>query len=176
VHEYTHIHTLSKTCEHTHTHTHTGVTPKKGGSTHIGLPVFNTVKEAKAALQPDASVIYVPPPFAAAAALDVHLSLSLSLCLSLSPAPSFSLPPFFLPFLSPSFYLPLSPILHYPSLCLAVSMSVCLSVRLCLSLSFCLVSCGLCVSRSASRACAHARLRSQRMENAVQSRTSRLSL
>jgi len=47
-----------------------GVTPKKGGSTHIGLPVFNTVKEAKAALKPDASVIYVPPPFAAAAAID----------------------------------------------------------------------------------------------------------
>jgi len=47
-----------------------GVTPKKGGTTHLGLPVFNTVKEAKAALKPDASVIYVPPPFAAAAAID----------------------------------------------------------------------------------------------------------
>jgi len=47
-----------------------GVTPKKGGTTHIGLPVFNTVKEAKEAVKPDASVIYVPPPFAMAAAID----------------------------------------------------------------------------------------------------------
>ena len=47
-----------------------GVTPKKGGTTHIGLPIFNSVKEAKAAVQPDASVIYVPPPFAMAAAID----------------------------------------------------------------------------------------------------------
>ena len=47
-----------------------GVTPKKGGTTHIGLPVFNSVKEAKAAVKPDASVIYVPPPFAMAAAID----------------------------------------------------------------------------------------------------------
>jgi succinyl-CoA synthetase alpha subunit len=47
-----------------------GVTPGKGGKTHLGLPVFNSVKDAKAAVQPDASVIYVPPPFAAAAILD----------------------------------------------------------------------------------------------------------
>jgi hypothetical protein len=47
-----------------------GVTPKKGGSTHLGLPVFNTVQEAKDAVKPDASVIYVPPPFAKQAALD----------------------------------------------------------------------------------------------------------
>ncbi|CAM9235455.1 unnamed protein product [Discosporangium mesarthrocarpum] len=47
-----------------------GVTPKKGGSTHLGKPVFNTVKEAKERVNPDASVIYVPPPFAAAAILD----------------------------------------------------------------------------------------------------------
>jgi succinyl-CoA synthetase alpha subunit len=40
-----------------------GVTPGKGGSTHIGLPVFNTVAEAKAATDADASVIYVPAPF-----------------------------------------------------------------------------------------------------------------
>lgn len=42
-----------------------GVTPNKGGSKHLGLPVFNTVAEAKKATQADASVIYVPPPFAA---------------------------------------------------------------------------------------------------------------
>merc|ERR1719203_310929 len=47
-----------------------GVTPKKGGQTHLGLPVFNTVKEACEAVQPDATSIYVPPPFAAAAIID----------------------------------------------------------------------------------------------------------
>ena len=40
-----------------------GVTPGKGGQTHLGLPVFNTVAEAFAATQADASVIYVPAPF-----------------------------------------------------------------------------------------------------------------
>jgi len=44
-----------------------GVTPKKGGTEHLGLPVFNTVKEAVDGVSPDASVIYVPPPFCAAA-------------------------------------------------------------------------------------------------------------
>jgi succinyl-CoA synthetase alpha subunit len=42
-----------------------GVTPGKGGSTHIGLPVYDTVKEAKEATGADASVVYVPPAFAA---------------------------------------------------------------------------------------------------------------
>ncbi|MGE3745768.1 MAG: succinate--CoA ligase subunit alpha [Sphingomonadaceae bacterium] len=42
-----------------------GVTPGKGGSTHIGLPVFDTVHEAVQATGADASVVYVPPPFAA---------------------------------------------------------------------------------------------------------------
>ena len=41
-----------------------GVTPGKGGSTHIGLPVFDTVAQAVEATGADASVIYVPPPFA----------------------------------------------------------------------------------------------------------------
>lgn len=40
-----------------------GVTPGKGGETHLGLPVFNTVFEAVEATKPDASVIYVPAPF-----------------------------------------------------------------------------------------------------------------
>ncbi len=40
-----------------------GVTPSKGGTTHLGLPVFNTVKEAVTATGADASVIYVPAPF-----------------------------------------------------------------------------------------------------------------
>ena len=47
-----------------------GVTPGKGGQTHIGLPVFDTVAEARAATGADASVIYVPPPFAAASTLE----------------------------------------------------------------------------------------------------------
>mmetsp|Transcript_23240 Transcript_23240/g.92197 ORF Transcript_23240/g.92197 Transcript_23240/m.92197 type:complete len:309 (+) Transcript_23240:68-994(+) len=47
-----------------------GVTPKKGGTEHLGLPVFDTVADAKAAVAPDASVIYVPPPFCKAAILD----------------------------------------------------------------------------------------------------------
>ena len=47
-----------------------GVTPKKGGQTHLGLPVFDTVADAVAEVKPDASVIYVPPPFCAAAILD----------------------------------------------------------------------------------------------------------
>ena len=42
-----------------------GVTPGKGGSQHIGLPVFDTVAEAREATGADASVVYVPPPFAA---------------------------------------------------------------------------------------------------------------
>ncbi|MFY8206017.1 MAG: succinate--CoA ligase subunit alpha [Arenimonas sp.] len=47
-----------------------GVTPGKGGSQHIGLPVFNTVSEAVKATGANASVIYVPPPFAADAILE----------------------------------------------------------------------------------------------------------
>src|SRR3954470_4202300 len=47
-----------------------GVTPGKGGQTHIGLPVFNTVAEAVKATGADASVIYVPPPFAADSILE----------------------------------------------------------------------------------------------------------
>ena len=47
-----------------------GVTPGKGGTTHVGLPVFDTVWDAKQATKADASVIYVPPPFAADAILE----------------------------------------------------------------------------------------------------------
>ena len=55
-----------------------GVTPGKGGTTHIGLPVFNTVHEARAKTNADASAIYVPPPFAADAiceAIDAEVPL-----------------------------------------------------------------------------------------------------
>ena len=46
-----------------------GVTPGKGGTTHLGLPVFDTVAEAEGEDRRDASVIFVPPPFAADAIL-----------------------------------------------------------------------------------------------------------
>jgi succinyl-CoA synthetase alpha subunit len=47
-----------------------GMTPGKGGSTHEGIPVFNTVREAKEATGANASVIFVPPPFAADAIME----------------------------------------------------------------------------------------------------------
>ena len=47
-----------------------GVTPGKGGTSHIGLPVFDTVHEAVAKTGATASVIYVPPPFAADSILE----------------------------------------------------------------------------------------------------------
>ena len=47
-----------------------GVTPGKGGTEHLGLPVFDTVAQAVAATGADASVIYVPPPFAADAIME----------------------------------------------------------------------------------------------------------
>ncbi|MGR3760449.1 succinate--CoA ligase subunit alpha [Roseobacteraceae bacterium NS-SX3] len=47
-----------------------GVTPGKGGQTHLNLPVFNSVHEAKAKTEANASVIYVPPPFAADSILE----------------------------------------------------------------------------------------------------------
>lgn len=55
-----------------------GVTPGKGGQTHLDLPVFNSVHEAKHATDANASVIYVPPPFAADSileALDAEMEL-----------------------------------------------------------------------------------------------------
>jgi succinyl-CoA synthetase alpha subunit len=47
-----------------------GVSPKKAGQTHLGLPVFKDCRDAKKGTNCDASVIYVPPPFAAEAILE----------------------------------------------------------------------------------------------------------
>ena len=60
-----------------------GVTPGKGGQTHLDLPVFNSVHEAKHATQADASVIYVPPPFAADSILEaIDAEMELIVCIT----------------------------------------------------------------------------------------------
>ena len=60
-----------------------GVTPGKGGSTHLDLPVFNSVHEARHATQANASVIYVPPPFAADSILEaIDAEMPLIVCIT----------------------------------------------------------------------------------------------
>ena len=60
-----------------------GVAPGKGGQTHLGLPVFNTVQEAQDTEGVDASVIYVPPPFAADAILEaIDAEVPLVICIT----------------------------------------------------------------------------------------------
>ncbi|HWE42748.1 MAG TPA: succinate--CoA ligase subunit alpha [Gemmatimonadaceae bacterium] len=60
-----------------------GVTPGKGGTTHIGLPVFDTVHEAVTKTGADASVIYVPPPFAADSILEaIEAEVPLIVCIT----------------------------------------------------------------------------------------------
>lgn len=60
-----------------------GVTPGKGGTEHLGLPVFNTVKEAVEKTGAEASVIYVPPPFAADAILEAEAAgIRLCVCIT----------------------------------------------------------------------------------------------
>ena len=60
-----------------------GVTPGKGGQTHLGLPVFNTVAECVEATGANASVIYVPPPFAADSILEaIDAEVPLIICIT----------------------------------------------------------------------------------------------
>src|SRR6266576_3561991 len=60
-----------------------GTSPGKGGSTHLGLPVFDTVAEAKAKTGCDASVIYVPPPGAADAISEaIEAEIALIVCIT----------------------------------------------------------------------------------------------
>ena len=60
-----------------------GVTPKKGGQSYEGIPIFDSVKDAKAATGATVSVIYVPPPFAAAAIDEaVEAGLELVICIT----------------------------------------------------------------------------------------------
>jgi succinyl-CoA synthetase alpha subunit len=60
-----------------------GVTPGKGGTTHLGLPVFDTVKEAVTATGADASAVYVPPPFAGDAILEaIDVGVRIVVCVT----------------------------------------------------------------------------------------------
>ena len=60
-----------------------GVTPGKGGNTHLGLPVFDSVSEAIDRTGANATVIYVPPPFAGVAILEaIESGIELAVCIT----------------------------------------------------------------------------------------------
>lgn len=73
----------TKACKEYGTHMVAGVTPGRGGESFEGIPIFNTVIEAKKETQANASVIYVPPPFAADAIMEaVDAELDLVVCIT----------------------------------------------------------------------------------------------
>jgi succinyl-CoA synthetase alpha subunit len=73
----------SKQCIEYGTKVVAGVTPGRGGDEHLGVPVFNTVREAVSAAQADVSMIYVPAPFAADAILEAADSgIALIVCIT----------------------------------------------------------------------------------------------
>src|SRR2546430_11500324 len=60
-----------------------GVTPGKGGQTHLGLPVFNTVKGAVRETRAEASIVFVPPPFAADSIMEAaDAGIKLCVCIT----------------------------------------------------------------------------------------------
>ena len=60
-----------------------GVTPKKGGQKHLGLPVFNSVEEARKTTDANATMIYVPPKFAANAIIEaIEAKIELIVCIT----------------------------------------------------------------------------------------------
>ena len=60
-----------------------GITPKKGGQIHLGLPVFNTVHDAKEKTSADATMIYVPPKFAGSAIIEaIEAQVKLIVCIT----------------------------------------------------------------------------------------------
>ena len=59
------------------------MTPKKGGQTHLNLPVFNSVQEAKDKTSADATMIYVPPKFVGAAIIEaIEAEIKLIVCIT----------------------------------------------------------------------------------------------
>src|SRR6185312_15375030 len=73
----------TKACREYGTQMVAGVAPGKGGGEHEGIPLFNSVAEAKNATKANASVIYVPAPFAADAIMEaVDADLDLVICIT----------------------------------------------------------------------------------------------
>ena len=73
----------SEQCLEYGTHLLGGVTPGRGGATHLGLPVFNTVKEAVEVTHATATMVFVPPPFAADSILEaIDAGLELIVCIT----------------------------------------------------------------------------------------------